>query len=517
MKFHLPLCPQSILKQTYRNIPKIHWQPTMHTAFVSVAVVVSLLTSQSFAQAQAQSMNLCDVYAGADFINNGFAAGASQLPAGTFSMTADAASYTPGQVVTLQMTGPSMNMLMLYANPKDQLSARVGSFAMPAGFQSNAGSCGGFTMETQNAVLASIPTTSAISGTQTFQWTAPAQSFGELHMNMMVLTQAGTGWAYQIVPCIIIIKCAGTIAPAPAVILPVQNCPPPIVQTVIQKEIQTVVKQAAPVTVVQKQIVTVQAAPVTVIQRQMVTVTQKVMVTQQVIQIQQQLQIRKCKPRLIQQPTVVVVQPAVTTPKAAVKPVVAPPVVPCCGGTVQATPVVVKPVVAPVTPCCQGEIVQPVVQPVVQPPITPCCGNPIVEPVTPVGACCGGEIGSGGVLPPLTNQLPTYQPPTPSTYQAPAPIVAPVATPVVAQTPMATPAASTPAAAPIPAIQAVMSPAGNATPQQFPASNVDQGQSASTGLYKPLPDQAPGVFNGQPFVPGPTNQNPNQQPTVYGV
>ncbi|KAJ3018412.1 UNVERIFIED_CONTAM: hypothetical protein HDU68_011164 [Siphonaria sp. JEL0065] len=368
-----------------------------------VLVVGAVLLATKFSTAQI--VPICDILQAANALNaSPMANQLTELPAGTWTVTADSATYTPGQAIKITMAGPSYQGFMMYANPANQMSARVGSLSLPSGMISNSAVCSkaGMVLDNANSCITSNNAGITYPGVQTIVWTAPMQSVGEVHLNVMVMQKLATGWGHQIVPCAVILKCAGTVTPiavAPPVVCP---APVTITQTVVQTKRVTVTQ--APITLT-----------VTKVQTQTVTVTKTQTVTQtmQVVQIQKQVQIRKCH-RLQPKPAmpVVVVKPVLATPK--LTPIPTPKPTPA----VVVPTVVVKPVVQP-TQCCLGEPVPVVVQPVVQP--TQCCLDDVVVPVynPPPPAvevpCCLGE-GE-------TSQLPVYTPPPVPIYNAPFPVI----------------------------------------------------------------------------------------------
>ncbi|KAJ3020895.1 UNVERIFIED_CONTAM: hypothetical protein HDU68_009909 [Siphonaria sp. JEL0065] len=332
----------------------------MHPVLVAVAVLLGARFTN------AQMLPICDILQAANALNaSPMANQLTELPAGTWIVTADSPTYTPGQAVKLTMNGPSYQGFMMYANPANQMSARVGSLSLPSGMISNSAVCSkaGMVLDNANSCITSSNTGITYPGAQTIVWTAPMKSVGDVHLNVMVMQKLATGWGHQIVPCVVILKCTGTVAPI--AVPPPVVCPAPvtITQTVVQTKLVRITQ--IPVTLT-----------VTKVQTQTVTVTKTQTVTQttQVVQIQKQVQIRKCQ-RLQPKPTmpVVVVKPVLATPKPSPRPTLKPT------PAVVVPTVVVKPAVQP-TQCCLGEPVPVVVKPVVQP--TQCCLDDVV--VVPV-------------------------------------------------------------------------------------------------------------------------------------
>ncbi|KAI9324228.1 hypothetical protein BDR26DRAFT_882042 [Obelidium mucronatum] len=313
--------------------------------------------------ALAQMVPICDILQAANALNSSpMASQLSALPADTWSITGDSQTYTPGQQIKITMNGPSFDGFMMYANPKEALSARVGSFGMPQGMISNENVCrkGGMILDSPNSAIVSSNTGISYPGSQTIVWTAPQQSVGEVHLNVMVMKKIATGWGHHIVPCVLILKCAGTVVkpvalPPQQVVCPAcPACPPKVICP-------------APVTVTKT---------LTQTQTQTVTSTLKVTVTQtvQVVQVQKQVQVRKCQRRNTRPtPTVVQVKPVTVKPTP----------------TPKATPAVVKPTITPV------------IKPIIKPP------QVIVKPVVQPTQCCLGETEV------IVEHVPVYVPPPP--------------------------------------------------------------------------------------------------------
>ncbi|KAJ3070588.1 hypothetical protein HDU98_006371 [Podochytrium sp. JEL0797] len=451
----------------------------------------------------AQMMPICNVLTAADELNTSplLAQGLSEIPPGTFTMTSNTETYTAGQPITLTMTGPSFQGFLMYANPSTDTNQRVGTFTIPTGMQNNHGPCStdGLTSESPNSSIISSNTGTAYPGTQTIVWTAPMQSVGQVHMNVMILMQVGTGWGYSIIPCIIVIRCAGAISAPIMVAPPPLVCPPPI--TVIQKEM---------VTVTQKVAVT-QTVTQTVIQKQVVTVTQQIKVTEtvQVIQIQKELQIRKCQRRPV--PTIVVVQQptrpvATQVVQAATQVVIQQPVAQptqCClgeppiviGGSGNTPPIYSAPppvVIPQPTPCCLGETKLPTPIQTAPPAITPALPPSPSQP--PTTTPIGGTKSVAVPTPPTATtppSIPPTSPKTPPNPAAPLPINSPI---LPAPAPAATPS----------------TPANQNSKSMDTASMPAPAAAAGAG-----PNNVPGVYQGQ-AIPG-NATSPNQVPSVFGL
>ncbi|KAJ3127059.1 hypothetical protein HK098_006856 [Nowakowskiella sp. JEL0407] len=111
-----------------------------------------------------------------------------------FSLTSSSPSYTPGQQITLTLTGTTGYAgILLYVAPVSDATKRVGKFVIPDGYQNNDGVC-------QNSDFPDSSITHKLSGAYpkdgTFTYTAPATDLGNIAFHLIIVTQetGGFGW-----------------------------------------------------------------------------------------------------------------------------------------------------------------------------------------------------------------------------------------------------------------------------------------------------------------------------------
>ncbi|KAI8617162.1 hypothetical protein BC830DRAFT_1080073 [Chytriomyces sp. MP71] len=460
---------------------------------------------------------ICDIYSSAAAIASSGMQPQSQIPAGTYTVTADAEFYLPNQKVTLTMTGPDFRGILFYAAPKMDPTAQVGSFEVPAGMQNNANVCNN--SETPNSSLTHTARNSDYAGSQTFTWIAPPQSHGEIHFHAVILQKKPDGcYAYAAVPCIVIIKCGGgrvvstpsSIAPAaatpavPAVVVGTSSpCPSPVTKTVTSVSVSvktmtsmvTVAALPVTMTVVQtKTLISTVIQKVTVTQPPVYVTPAPVYVTQAPIYVTPSVTKRKCMPKVAKTSA-----PAaqVPTPTYSPPPVYFPPPKP-----------------TPPTPCCQGENPPPVV-------VVPVTTNTVKQAPQPT-PCCQGESDSNTIdtAPIVLSSIAPIAP-------APAP-VDPISSTPVSQSTMV-PDVAQPSSVASSSIELALSssssvpiaiPLSTTTTSLAPASSsIPTTTSQAVPIVIPGPNAAPAIFDGQVVSSAMVNivKGVNQPPSVYGA
>ncbi|KAJ3066297.1 hypothetical protein HK102_007684 [Quaeritorhiza haematococci] len=263
--------------------------------------------------------------------------------------TVDKQQYQPGQTVTISMQGPGeFNGFLLYATAAGAApDARVGSFAVPAGMQSNKDRCPG--SQDVNSVLTHTAGAKYAPSMQ-FTFTAPAQDMGEIRFNAIVLQGSpATGFSWGVFPNFATVASpkgpAPAGAPAPAGTTPCNTPvppppPPPPASTPCASSTVAAVQPAPSCPQVAPQTIT-QMMVSTVMMVQTSTMTMMQTVTAAPI-----TKIRKCKPKggMVQPPAPPAPAPA---PVISVKPVAPAPSTPCPTSTAAA---VVQPTGPPPPP-----------------------------------------------------------------------------------------------------------------------------------------------------------------------
>jgi hypothetical protein len=107
-----------------------------------------------------------------------------------YELTADCTTYTPGQRITLTLTGTPFRGILVYVADSSNSTKRVGSFVIPANMQNNAAVC--TNSETPNSSITHTRQNTDYPGSQTFTYTAPSTAgTGDLLVNFIIVTVAG--------------------------------------------------------------------------------------------------------------------------------------------------------------------------------------------------------------------------------------------------------------------------------------------------------------------------------------
>jgi uncharacterized RmlC-like cupin family protein len=112
----------------------------------------------------------------------------SNAIAGTpYQLTSNSKTYTPGQKITLTLTGAPFKGILVYVADSNNPAKRVGSFVVPADMQNNAAVC--TNSETPNSSIThTINNDMDYPGSQTFTYTAPsAAGTGNLLVNFIIV------------------------------------------------------------------------------------------------------------------------------------------------------------------------------------------------------------------------------------------------------------------------------------------------------------------------------------------
>ncbi|KAJ1548445.1 hypothetical protein HK405_003166, partial [Cladochytrium tenue] len=132
--------------------------------------------------------------------------------ASTYTVTASATTYNPGDKITITIAGAAYNGFLGYATATASTNY-VGTWTFPTGYQNNNAFCATAGVTTDSADSTITHTAGQTFNGATLTYTAPATSVGDLSFNFIVVAAStGGGYAHSILANAVTVKAATTAA-----------------------------------------------------------------------------------------------------------------------------------------------------------------------------------------------------------------------------------------------------------------------------------------------------------------